>query len=60
MSDQFRIVLNRTRASDQIALDFIAAFLGQECELLSGFDPLGNDRKLKPAAEADDRPDDRG
>ena len=44
----------------QIALHRVAAFLGEEGELLLGLDALGDDRHFEAVAEADHGADDRG
>src|SRR5205823_2092508 len=48
------IMRDRLRTADQVALHFIAAFLGEEGELRRSFDALGDHRQLERAAEAED------
>jgi hypothetical protein len=58
-TDHFRVVVDRERSPDEIALHFVASLIGEECELFFGFDTLGQHRQLQPAREPDHRADDR-
>src|SRR5258705_288808 len=59
-ADQRGIQQDRRRLADEIALHRVAPLVGEEGELLLGFDAFGYDRHLEPMAEADHRADDRG
>src|ERR1700732_5259480 len=58
-ADQRGVLSDRQRFADEIALNRVAALLGEETELLLGFHALGNDRHFETVAKPDDRPDDR-
>src|SRR6202043_3492500 len=49
----------RKGPADEIALYRVAALIGEEAQLLLGFDALGDDRHLEAVAKADHGPDDR-
>src|SRR6202043_1331549 len=49
----------RKGPADEIALYRVAALIGEEAQLLLGFDALGDDRHLEAVAEADHRANDR-
>ena len=49
-AQQLCIVVDRTRPSDQIALQAVAEFCGQEGALVLGLNPFGDDRKVEPPA----------
>src|SRR5262245_38446009 len=49
----------RSRASEQIALRFIAALAPEQGELSVGLDALGEDRDVEALAERQHRADDR-
>ena len=54
-----RVLRDRRRLADEIALHHVAALVGEEAELFLGFDALGDDRHVEAVAEADHRADDR-
>src|SRR5665647_3910533 len=54
------VLADRQGFAEEIALHHVAAFVGEEAELLLGFHALGDDRHLQAMAEPDDGPDDRG
>src|SRR4029078_8233018 len=57
--DQCGIFPDRQRLADQIALHRVAAFVGEEGELLLGLHALGNQRHSESMAKVDDGRDDR-
>src|ERR1700686_1619351 len=59
-ADHRGVLADRQRFAEEIALHHVAAFVGEEAELLLGFHALGDDRHLQAVAETDDGPDDRG
>src|SRR5205823_5177942 len=52
-TDDPRVVLNRSRAADQVALDLVAAFLRQHLELSLRLDALGEHRKTQATGKPD-------
>jgi hypothetical protein len=46
-ADQVRIQVNRGWSANQITLDLVAGFLGQEVEFALGFHTLSDDRKVQ-------------
>src|SRR4051812_37725034 len=58
-ADKRRILSDRRRLAQQIALHRVAAFLRQEGELFRGLDALGDDRHFQAMAEVDDGTDNR-
>src|SRR6185369_9024311 len=58
-ADQRVVVPDRLRPAEEIALHRVAAFVGEEAELLLGLDAFGNDRHFEAMAEIDDGANDR-
>src|SRR5580693_5206600 len=58
-ADQSRVLADRQRLADQIALHGVAILRGEEGELLPGFDAFGHDRHVETVGEIDHRADDR-
>src|ERR1700737_4569297 len=58
-ADQGCVLADRRRLAEQIALHRVAAFLGEEAELLLGLNALGDNRHFEAVAEIDDGADDR-
>src|SRR5450755_539230 len=58
-ANQCCVLADRQRPADEIALYRVAAFVGEEAQLLLGFDALGDNRHPEAVAKADHGPHDR-
>src|SRR5579872_3077540 len=58
-ADQPVVLIDRKRLADEVALDGVAALLGEEGKLLLGFHALGDDRHFEAVTKTDDRANDR-